>query len=336
MSGEFSQALLAWYRLQGRHDLPWQGKNPYHIWLSEIMLQQTQVATVIPYFQRLIARFPRLQDLAAASEDELMPYWSGLGYYRRARHLHQAARIMCSWQDWPQEAQAWLALPGVGRSTAAAIVSLAFNQRAAILDGNVRRLLSRFSAARDDERALWAYAESLLPPREDMADYTQALMDCGALICTPRKPRCADCPVREHCRAFALDKVEEFPIRRANVKVQELILFWLLLRDESGRILLQRRPAHGIWGGLWSLPEFSDEATLKRYLTERQELFEMLPDPPPLQHRLTHRKLLIHVRAYRCRKLHTTAAELCLLAAEAQAAGIPQALRRLLQTLETQ
>src|SRR5205807_6868242 len=209
----FAARLVAWQRAHGRHDLPWQGtRDPYRIWLSEVMLQQTQVSSVIPYYQRFIRKYPKVQGLARATEDEVLQLWSGLGYYARGRNLHRAARLIAQ-HGFPRTAQAIAELPGIGRSTAAAVAVFAYGERAAILDGNAKRVLSR-SFALSDEDQLWRVAERLLPKR-DIETYTQALMDLGATICTRAKPRCGDCPVKGDCVAHEQGSTARFPAPRA-------------------------------------------------------------------------------------------------------------------------
>jgi A/G-specific adenine glycosylase len=268
---DFARAVIAWQASHGRHDLPWQGtRDPYRIWLSEIMLQQTQVATVIPYFLRFVETFPDVKALAAADEDEVLRLWSGLGYYSRARNLHQAARIVVERHDgaFPRGRAEIEALPGIGRSTAAAIAGFAFGARAAILDGNVKRVLARqfavagFPGDRAVELELWQLAESLLPA-EGIQSYIQGLMDLGATVCTTRSPGCARCPVRGTCRAFAEDRVDALPAPRPRKTVPQRSTGMLILLKD-GEVLLQKRPPVGIWGGLWSLPEIDVQADVRR------------------------------------------------------------------------
>jgi A/G-specific adenine glycosylase len=259
---DFAARVVAWQRAHGRHDLPWQsGRDPYPIWVSEIMLQQTQVAAVIPYFQRFMARFPDVIALANAPLDDVLAHWSGLGYYARARNLHRAAgEVLTRFEATvPVRCADLQTLPGIGRSTAAAIAAFASGERVAILDGNVKRVLTRYFAIEGFpgnvavESTLWRLAESLMPER-DIERYTQGLMDLGATVCARSHPRCVDCPLVTGCAARYQQRVAEFPAprpRRARPERQATL--WLL-RDAS-RILLQRRPPSGIWGGLWSLPE---------------------------------------------------------------------------------
>jgi A/G-specific adenine glycosylase len=245
----FAEKLVAWQRRHGRHDLPWQGtRDPYRIWLSEVMLQQTQVAAVIPYYERFLKKFPTVNDLARAEEEEVLQLWSGLGYYARGRNLHAAAREIAR-KGFPKEIGDIEALPGVGRSTAAAIAVFAFGERAAILDGNAKRVLARvFGVAAPD----WDLAERHLPAT-DVTAYTQALMDLGATVCT-RRPDCARCPVGRRCIARREDRVEELPAPRPKKALPLRHATWLVLR-RNDEVLLERRPSSGIWGGLWCFPE---------------------------------------------------------------------------------
>jgi len=259
---DFARRVIDWQRSHGRSDLPWQGtRDPYAIWLSEIMLQQTQVATVVPYYLRFRARFPDLGSLAAADEDAVLRLWSGLGYYSRARNLHRAAQAVVTQHAgaFPRELADIEALPGIGRSTAAAIAGFAFGARAAILDGNVKRVLARhfaiegFPGERAVEQRLWQLAESLLPAK-DIEPYIQGLMDLGATVCTTRAPQCARCPVRASCAALAQNRVAELPAPRPRRVVPHRRTAMLVLRRE-GDVLLQKRPAVGVWSRLWCFPE---------------------------------------------------------------------------------
>ena len=262
---DFSKRLLAWFDQHGRKNLPWQQSiNPYRVWVSEIMLQQTQVQTVIPYFERFIESFPTVPALADAGIDDVLDHWSGLGYYARARNLHRAAQIVRDqhggvFPDGTEEVQA---LPGIGRSTAGAILSLAFEQRHPILDGNVKRVLARHAAIDgwpgkiEVANKLWALADRHTP-RKRVADYTQAIMDLGATLCTRSKPRCDICPVRSDCSALSQTKVTDYPARKPK-KLKPLRQTTMLLAVSENAVYMERRPANGIWGGLWSFPEMPD------------------------------------------------------------------------------
>ena len=265
----FASRLIAWQRTHGRHDLPWQGAVAYRVWLSEIMLQQTQVATVIPYYQRFVASFPDIATLASATEEHVLAHWSGLGYYARGRNLHKAARIIVESfnGEFPHKFADIVELPGIGRSTAAAVCALAFHERRAILDGNVKRVLARYcgiagwAGEKKVEEHLWQQAESLLPPH-DVAIYTQALMDMGATICTRSKPKCVLCPVQSDCVALQSERIAELPTPRPKKAVPERHATFLLLLHGND-ILLEKRPSSGIWGGLWCPPQFDDEEAAK-------------------------------------------------------------------------
>jgi A/G-specific adenine glycosylase len=296
----FAHRIIAWQKQHGRRDLPWQGtRDPYRIWLSEIMLQQTQVSAVIPYYERFLARFPDLAALAAASEDAVLRLWAGLGYYARARNLHRAARTIV--QDlggsFPQQPAAVCALPGIGRSTAAAICAFAYGARQAILDGNVKRVLARHFAIegypgdKRVEATLWAQAEALLPDR-DIEAYTQGLMDLGAGVCVRRAPRCGQCPVRETCVALRDDRSAELPGPRPVSPRPERATTMLIL-SRQGEVLLEKRPAPGIWGGLWCFPEMDGEQVeavcLGRFGVETTGLHRL----SEIEHGFTHFRLRI-------------------------------------------
>jgi A/G-specific adenine glycosylase len=294
----FADRLLAWWDVNGRHDLPWQHpRTPYRVWVSEIMLQQTQVAAVVPYFERFVQSFPGIPELATAPLDAVLSRWSGLGYYARARNLHRAARICQDAHDGelPATAEELAALPGIGQSTANAIVSQAHDVPAAVVDGNVRRVLARREAVEGwpgqgaVNREIWRIASGLLPRRRG-ADYTQAIMDLGATVCTRTRPRCGDCPVRTDCQAFQTGTVDRYPAPKPRTRVLEQSMYMLLLRRPGGEVLLERRPAAGIWGGLWCLPT----AESREGLAARHGLIaENLDGLPELEHRLTHRLLRI-------------------------------------------
>ena len=293
----FAGRMLDWFRRHGRHDLPWQRQpSPYRVWVSEIMLQQTQVATVIPYFERFMQRFPEVEALALAHEDEVLHHWSGLGYYARARNLHRAARAIIERHDgrFPEDIALLQKLPGIGRSTAGAILSLALEQRQPILDGNVKRVLARHAAVSGwpgrapVQRALWQLAEQRTPEQQ-VRDYNQAMMDLGATVCTRSKPRCEHCPVAADCEARRLGRQADFPGRRERKPLPVRAVQMLLLRDPDGRILLQQRPAQGVWGGLWSLPEL-DPAADPLAWCEQQGL-QVVGDArllPPRRHTFSH------------------------------------------------
>ncbi len=258
----FAGRVVEWQRRFGRHDLPWQrSREAYRIWVSEIMLQQTQVGAVIPYYERFLARFPDVGSLASASSDEVMSHWSGLGYYARARNLHRAAREIVESHrgEFPRDAAAIAGLPGVGRSTAAAVAVFAFGERAAILDGNVKRVLTRAFAvegwpgAPAVERRLWTLAETLLPEAEHIVPYTQGLMDLGSMVCVRTRPLCGCCPLEAACEARRAGEPGRYPTPRPAFRRPVREVAWAVVLD-GGAVLLERRPPAGIWGGLWSLP----------------------------------------------------------------------------------
>lgn len=298
----FSERLIRWQKQHGRHHLPWQVTNPYCVWLSEIMLQQTQVATVSDYYPRFLARFPDVQTLAAAPEDDVLALWAGLGYYSRARNLHKAAKQVVNGFGgvFPQSRTELERLCGVGRSTAAAIAAFAFQQRETILDGNVKRVLCRVFAQDGNpqdkkfEAQLWQLAESLLPSENsDMPAYTQGLMDLGATVCKRSKPLCGECPMADICAAKQQNRVGELPRRKTAVEVQNLPLYWLVLRNETGAVLLEKRPPKGIWGGLWCVPCFERLDGLYAFASRFGLDSDGLTEQAAFTHRLTHRLLLI-------------------------------------------
>lgn len=274
MSESLATRLVDWQRQYGRHDLPWQrDRTPYRVWLSEIMLQQTQVQTVIGYFERFVARFTNVHALAKADLDEVLHLWTGLGYYSRARNLHAAAKQVVAEHDGelPREQEALVSLPGVGRSTAAAILALAYEQPAAILDGNVKRVFARVHAEPGWPgetkvlKRLWAHAEAHLPETE-VRTYTQALMDLGATVCTRRNPACEQCPLADRCEACAAGTQHLYPAPRPRRSLPERRTRFLIAEDERGRLMLERRPPQGIWGGLWCFPEIPPEQAPADYL----------------------------------------------------------------------
>jgi len=297
MSDTFAARLLDWQRRHGRHDLPWQrDPTPYRVWVSEIMLQQTQARTVVPYYERFLARFPDVRTLAAAHLDEVLHLWSGLGYYARARNLHAAAGRICAEHDGelPQELERLKDLPGIGRSTAGAILALSRGQRHPILDGNVRRVLARYhaidgwSGERQVEQRLWTLAESHTPDR-DIARYTQAMMDLGATVCVRVRPSCERCPLEADCRARLLGRERELPAPRPRKQLPVRRARMLIAVNDEGAVLLEQRAPAGVWGGLWSFPELQEEETAAEWLQRR--LGCRGGDPlewPVLRHTFTH------------------------------------------------
>lgn len=269
----FSDALLTWFDQYGRHDLPWQiADDPYKVWVSEIMLQQTQVKTVLNYFTPFITRFPTVESLASVPWDDVAPYWAGLGYYARARNLHKAAIIVSEQEHFPDTLDGWIALPGIGRSTAGALMSLGLRQYGVIMDGNVKRVLSRFFAIEDDlskpihEREMWKIAEQLCPTQRNH-DYTQAIMDLGATVCTPKKPLCLYCPMRSHCKAHLQGLENELPFKKPKKAVPIKTADILLLQYQN-QWFWQQRPTLGLWGGLWCLPILEQPELLQQNINQ--------------------------------------------------------------------
>src|SRR5450756_9648 len=337
----FSSRLIAWQRTHGRHDLPWQGASAYHVWLSEIMLQQTQVATVIPYYQRFTASFPTIAVLAAATEEQVLAHWSGLGYYARGRNLHKAAQIIVEKHHgkFPRDLEHILELPGIGRSTAAAICALAYHEKRQILDGNVKRVLARYCGISGSpnekvvEAQLWQQAEALLP-QSDIASYIQAQMDLGATLCTRSKPKCGECPVHSDCVAFQSGRVSELPTPRPRKAVPERHSTFLLLMHGND-ILLEKRPGSGIWGGLWCPPQLDDRQDVVADYVQRSgmKVSERI-ELAAFTHTFTHFKLhitplLLHVA--RKPQLVQQAGSIWLDVEEALQAAIPTPVRTLLE-----
>ena len=346
LRSRFPARLIAWQRRHGRHTLPWQNtRDPYRVWLSEVMLQQTQVATVLGYYARFLERFPDVVALAAAPLDEVFSLWSGLGYYRRARNLHACAQAVCTLHGgrFPGSSSELMALPGIGRSTAAAIAAFCFGERVAILDGNVKRVLTRVLAFEGDlaearhERALWSEATALLPAR-DIERYTQGLMDLGATVCAARAPACPRCPVRADCAAAASGMQARYPVktRRLVRGAREHVWLWL---QRQGRVWLVQRPTTGVWAGLWSLPEFDSgiafEATSGAWPGRGEPL-------PSFTHTLTHLDLTLHPVRWSLPD-RVGAARVAAIEAgwptgrwfsvpEALGAGLPAPLRKLLES----
>ncbi len=344
MASSIAAKLIAWQKQHGRHDLPWQGtRDPYAIWLSEVMLQQTQVATVIPYYNRFLARFPGVTELAAAPLDEVLRLWSGLGYYSRGRNLHRAAQIVVSEHGgrFPKKFEEVAALPGVGPSTAAAICVFSYGARHAILDGNVKRVLARLRGVKGypgDKKVadrLWQEAKALLP-RRGIETYTQGLMDLGATVCARGKPRCVDCPLRGDCVALERGWVAGLPSRKPR-KALPHKRTTLLVLTRAGEVLLEKRPPTGIWGGMWCLPEVARQSDLEAYCLRRfgARVLEIEP-MPTLAHGFTHFSLAIRPLHVRVSALVPQAAEpgLTWLSLEdARGAAIPTPVRKILAAL---
>ncbi|MCC6208502.1 MAG: A/G-specific adenine glycosylase [Gammaproteobacteria bacterium] len=346
---DFGAALLAWFDAHGRKNLPWQqGATPYRVWVSEIMLQQTQVATVIPYYERFMQRFADVRALAAAPLDEVLHLWSGLGYYARARNLHRAAGIVCGAHggEFPADLERMQSLPGIGRSTAGAILALALGQRHPILDGNVKRVLARYHAVEGwpgqpaVERRLWELAEAHTPT-DRVGAYTQAIMDLGATLCMRGAPDCARCPLAAECRARHTGRVKDYPAARPRRDKPERESTMLVLTNDAGEILLERRPPAGIWGGLWSLPEApaearGDAAILDWCADTLRCRIDALTELPGVRHAFSHFTLTI--RPLRARVLRQEAGVMegegyVWYNGRSHAGGLAAPIRRLLVSL---
>jgi A/G-specific adenine glycosylase len=332
-SVSFSARLLRWHARHGRHDLPWQHpRSAYRVWVAEVRLQQTQVATVIPYYQRFLARFPDVAALARAPLDEVLALWSGLGYYARARNLHRAAREVVGRHggEFPRDFDAAVALPGIGRSTAGAILAQAFGQRHAILDGNARRVFARHAGVAGwpgEPRVaakLWDVAQRRLP-RARLADYTQALMDLGATLCTARTPRCHECPVATDCVARARGTVARLPSPRPRRERPRRAARLLLIENARGELLLERRPERGIWGGLWCPPLAG--------AGWRRDGLSLLGQLPAIDHAFTHYDLRLTPLRLRATRRPAPAGAAWVGPAELPRYGLPAPVRKLLDTL---
>ncbi len=305
---EFSERVLHWFDQHGRKDLPWQHPiTPYRVWISEIMLQQTQVTTVIPYYEKFMASFPTLESLANASSDHVLKHWSGLGYYARARNLHKAAQQVRDEHNgkFPDTLEAVTALSGIGRSTAGAILSIAFQKREAILDGNVKRVLARFHCVEGwygnakVQKELWALAETHLPQHvasQRYADYTQAMMDLGATLCTKSRPNCEQCPLQEDCASFKTDTTHLYPTPKPKKALPERSAIMLMIYRDSD-IFLVKRPPSGIWGGLWGFPQFTDLEAACSWLEKQGYAADSIDTASALanyKHTFSHYRLTIH------------------------------------------
>lgn len=298
----FNQRVIAWQSEHGRHQLPWQQqKTRYRVWVSEIMLQQTQVATVIPYFEKFMQRFPDLAALAVAPQDDVLAHWSGLGYYARARNLHRAAQqvLALGRQDLPATIEALIELPGIGRSTAAAILSLTDNQPLAILDGNVKRVLARHAAVEGwtgsatNQKTLWQIAEQRMPEQGARA-YNQGLMDLGSMVCSRSKPRCDDCPVSVDCEALLQQRVAELPTPKPRKDIPKKQAVFAVMFNSQGSVLIERRPPAGIWGGLWCLPQYLDLEALQVDLQQQGLATRSLKPLDSFEHVFSHFKLTLN------------------------------------------
>lgn len=346
----FASRLLTWFDAHGRHDLPWQDnpgnrRTPYRVWVSEVMLQQTQVAAVIPYFERFVRALPDLRALAQVGADDVFALWSGLGYYRRAHNLQRAARDCVAHHDGelPHDFATLSALPGIGRSTAGGILALAHDQHFPILDGNVKRVLTRFHGVRGDprerkvEQQLWELAERHTP-HERVADYTQAIMDLGATVCTRAKPRCMQCPLSNDCIAFAQDLTGVLPQRRAARALPLRRTHMLVLQDARGCVLLQRRGPNGVWSGLWSLPEAGDEDAAREAAQRLVSLDDArIESLPPFLHTFTHYRLEARPLLWRNVEARNTIGDTpdwrWCTRIDSERLGLPTPVKKLLQTI---
>lgn len=339
---DFAARLIAWQKAHGRNDLPWQTEDAYRVWLSEIMLQQTQVETVIPYYHRFLVRFPDIPSLAAAREDEVLALWSGLGYYARARNLHAAARQVVALHGgfFPRDFDQIQSLPGIGRSTAAAIAAFAFSERRAILDGNVKRVFCRlfgiegWPGQKAVEDRLWRLAEELLP-EVDIRAYTQGIMDLGATLCRRSRPDCVRCPFGDECVANRHGTQSELPSPRPRKAVPERRIAMLVLMRQ-GEVLLEKRPPAGIWGGLWSLPECPVEEDPLRCAARLGYEAEAVSDLPALSHAFSHFRLHIHPRrvsVVSCAGLATEPGRFWLTPDDACQAALPTPVRKIIERL---
>lgn len=339
----FSDALLTWFDTHGRHDLPWQvADDPYKVWVSEVMLQQTQVKTVLQYFDRFINRFPTVEDLGHATWDDVAPYWAGLGYYARARNLHKAAGIVSQQGHFPSSLEEWVALPGIGRSTGGALMSLGLRQYGVIMDGNVKRVLSRFFAIEDDlskpihEREMWQLAEQLCPTARNH-DYTQAIMDLGATICTPKKPLCLYCPMQTECKAHQQGLETELPFKKPKKAVPVKSAKVLLIQNEDDQWLWSQRPQSGLWGGLWCLPIIEDD--LKFQETVQSLKLTSTQESVQISHSFTHFTWLLDAHIFKIEndQMEYIQAELggeWLQPQKVTELGIPTAMKKLISRIK--
>lgn len=346
----FSQRIINWHQEHGRKTLPWQqDKTLYKTWISEVMLQQTQVATVIPYFNKFMRSFPTITYLANAPLDEVLHHWTGLGYYARARNLHKAAQLIeAQYQgEFPQEFQAVLDLPGIGRSTAGAILSLTLDKHFPILDGNVKRVLTRhqtiegWTGEKAVENRLWTLAEELTPNKQT-AVFNQAMMDMGAMICTRSKPKCNECPINDNCLAFANDTMKLYPTPKAKKKIPVKHAFMLVLtyKEQQEQIIqLQQRPPVGIWGGLWCFPEYDSLELCHQALHEQQIENYQQTLLPTFRHTFSHfhfdiSPILIEVEQLEARQVMEETGSLCYNLHTPQKVGLAAATKKILTNVK--
>lgn len=346
-SQKFSVRLLEWFDQHGRKDLPWQqAPSPYHVWLSEIMLQQTQVSTVIPYYQKFTERFSNITTLANAPVDDVLALWTGLGYYARARNLHKAAKIMVDLHQgqMPTTLDELIALPGIGRSTAGAIMALAHHQRFPILDGNVKRVLTRYAAIegwpgnKHIENTLWMIAEQHLPT-DRVANYIQAQMDLGATLCTRSKPNCTICPLHSDCQAFLNGNPTAYPTSKPKKINPTRQSHWIVAQAVTGELLLEQRPLSGIWGGLWSFPEIENVDDLTYTCNQKLDItVSNVKSLMYIKHVFSHFKLEIYPHVIKCEKKNSHVAENKKLAwykiSDALQLGLPAPVKSLIESLQ--
>jgi len=340
----FQSQLLTWFKDHGRHDLPWQtNKTPYRVWVSEIMLQQTQVKTASPYYLRFMTEFPSLSSLAKASQDDVLALWSGLGYYSRARNLHKAAQVAVA--DFngnlPINLEQLVSLPGIGRSTAGAILALSSNQRTPIQDGNVRRVLSRVFLIEGDlskankQKLLWQLADDLTP-EHDVADYTQAIMDLGATLCTRSKPNCTDCPFANFCQAKAVDKQADYPQKKQTKPIPRRSEYFLLCLAND-QLLMEQRPNSGIWGKLWCPPNFQSIDEAKQFCNLRQIDCTAMTRLEPIIHRFSHYQLTLNPIVVQTTRANQVAesGQQWLMPEQWLKRGIPTPIKQILNLIQT-
>ena len=343
---EFADRLLCWHDQHGRKNLPWQQTtDPYRIWVSEIMLQQTQVTTVIDYYERFIQRFPNIGELARAPVDDVLTLWSGLGYYARARNLHKTACIIAQQYDghFPKSIDQVMALPGIGRSTAGAILAFSDNQRLPILDGNVKRVLCRYYAIegfpgnKQIENKLWLLADKNTPDK-NVAQYTQAIMDLGATVCSRKNPSCDCCPFIHHCQAKDQDRVNVIPGSRPKKTLPSKSITMALVQNNKGEILLEKRPMTGLWGGLWSLPECSIEQDMIEFCKHSLGInVNQTGCLSPLKHSFSHYHLNIEPKCFTAKKIFTLKEDNLnwFKLENVHQLGLPKPVKSLLSQLET-
>ncbi len=348
MNNYFTEQLLYWFQNHGRHNLPWQqNPTPYRVWISEIMLQQTQVSTVMFYYQRFIEKFSSITLLSKAPLDDVLNLWSGLGYYARARNLHRCAQIISQdyQADFPNEISELIQLPGIGRSTAGAIISFSMNKRGVILDGNVKRVLTRYYAIAEDvnqksiNQKLWEMADQLTP-LQNFAEYNQAIMDLGATVCTRRNPACTICPVQSQCQAYQRYHPHNFPQRKKSAKERlKKSTCMLIIQNPQGSILLLKRPTVGIWGGLWSLPECDVGEDIKTWCIQQWRLeARQLQNLPALSHTFSHFDLTIYPILIQVKEIHGNIMEAGLQIwydlTEAMPGGVAAPVSKLLKNIK--